>query len=276
MNNASNLRTLRGASIAITIFAVVLILAGAVQIGLGGMAVKQEYDRIAKVEQQAREASAFYGYYRQRNDPYAEYNKSSSAFIGEGRFLTVPQDPERTSAAGIAFVVMGLAALAFLIAAMFWVWRAHANIAQAGIRSKYGPGKAVAAYLIPLVNLILPFEAMRELYNRSHGEPEDFAHSTVEDVTAWWTAVIVGLLVFSALLVKFTLDLGTNMIIMTPLWMEFALLSFAILLLLGSAFLFARLTAKITAAQVEYLPTVEPEQLTEPVPSRPRVNIVRG
>ena len=67
---------------------------------------------------------------------------------------------------------------------------------------------------------------MRELYNRSEGEGDDFAHSTVENVTAWWTSVIVGLLILSAMIVKFALDAATNLIIMTPIWMEFVILTF--------------------------------------------------
>lgn len=276
MHIERGLRTLRSTSIAVTVSAVLLVLAGFAQLGLGGLAVRDEYARIARVEEEARKASAFYGYYRQQNDPYAAYTKSSSAFIGEGRFLALPEESDKAAPAGIAFIVMAIAALGFLVSSLFWVWRAHANLAEAGIRAKYGAGKAVAAYLLPLVNLILPFEAMRELHNRSHGEPEDFAHSAVDDVTAWWTAVIVGLLIFSALLVKFTLDIGTAAIIMTPLWMEFAIAAFAILLLLGSALLFARLATVITRAQGEFLPTVDPEATVDPVPARPTVAILRS
>lgn len=276
MQIESGLRNLRKASTATSVFAILLILAGLAEIGLGGMAVKQEHERIAAVEEEMRKASAFYGYrdrYRTRNDPYASYNKSSSAFVSQGRFIPASDSIAKSEPTAIAFMVLALSALAFLASALFWVWRAHANLREVGIRAKYGPGKALAAYLIPVVNLILPFEAMRELYNRSHGEPEDFAHSTVEDVTAWWTAVVVGLLIFSAMVVKFLFDLGTNLVIMTPLWMEYAIASFAICLLLGSAYLFAGLTRRITQAQSEYLPSVDPGELLQEEPQRPSVSL---
>lgn len=79
---------------------------------------------------------------------------------------------------------------------------------------------------------------MHELYNRSHSEPEDFTHSTVEDITAWWTSVVVGLLIFGAMIVKFMLDAGTSLIIITPIWMEFRIIAFALILLLLAAYLF--------------------------------------
>ena len=174
----------------------------------------------------------------------------------------------------IAALVLVLSSFGFLITAMFWVWRAHANLAEAGVRAKFGPGKAVAAYLIPAANLILPFEAMRELYNRSHGEIEEFAHSTVEDVTAWWTSVVVGLLIFSAMIVKFMLDAGTSLIIMTPIWMEFTIIAFALILLLGAAYLFSGLARKITAAQHDYLPDIAESLPDQETPRRMSVSII--
>lgn len=275
VNIETNLRRLRATARIVTGFSMLLILAGAVQLALGGIAVKQEYERIAVLEELSRQNS-YFGYQRQQREAQNEYNRSSSAFFMEGRFL--PQDDglaARPEAIG-SLVVLGVAGLGFFVSALLWVWFAHTNLREAGVRSKYSPGLAVAGYLIPIANLMLPFEAMRELHNRSHGEPEDFAHSAVEDVTAWWTAVIVGLLIFSALMVKFTIDAGTALIIMTPLWMEFAIGGFAVLLLLGSAYLFARLALAVTAAQEELLPTIDPVALQEAAPRRPSVSIIGG
>lgn len=274
MDLDKNLRTLRKTSLVVTVLSFVVIIAGLVQLGLGGIAVKQEYERIAEVEAMIGQPSNYYGYQRQYRELQARYNRSSSAFFLEGRFLPSDESLEPDAPGVITFGVLLASTLAFLVAAMMWVWRAHANLRDVGIRAKYGPGRAVSSYLIPLANLMLPFEAMRELYNRSEGEGDDFAHSTVENVTAWWTSVIVGLLILSAMIVKFALDAATNLIIMTPIWMEFVILSFAIILLLGSAYLFANLTRKITQAQMEILPQIEPQVIKEEAPSRPTVNII--
>ncbi|UOR14375.1 DUF4328 domain-containing protein [Qipengyuania aquimaris] len=274
MNLEAKLRTLRVSSLAVTGFAILLVLAGLSQLVLGGVAVKEEYERIEQLEALAAPPSQYYGYQQQRRQLQAEYNRSGSAFFIEGRFLPTGDDQKPGIISIISLITLILAAIGFVASAMIWVWRAHANIREVGIRSKYGPGFAVASYLIPVANFMLPFEAMRELHNRSHGESEDFAHSGVENVTAWWTAVLVGLLIFSAMIVKFALDAGTNLILMTPLWMEFALLAFAILLLLVSAYLFSSLTRAITAAQEEVLPEIDPAEIEAEMPDKPRVNII--
>ena len=274
MNLEAKLRTLRVSSLAVTGFAILLVLAGLSQLVLGGVAVKEEYERIERLEALAPPPSQYYGYQQQRRQLQAEYNRSGSAFFIEGRFLPTGDDQKPGIISIISLITLMLAALGFVVSALIWVWRAHANIREVGIRSKYGPGFAVASYLIPVANFMLPFEAMRELHNRSHGESEDFAHSGVENVTAWWTAVLVGLLIFSAMIVKFALDAGTNLILMTPLWMEFALMAFAILLLLVSAYLFSSLTRAITTAQEEVLPEIDPAEIEAEMPDKPRVNII--
>ena len=275
MNTETSLRSLRRSSLFVTVFAVLLILTGLTQLGLGGVAVAEEYERIERFEEMTRPRT-YYGYQAQQAALQNEYNRSSTAFFLQGRFIPDNETMSWTSPAMISLYVLLLSGIGFLVSAMMWVWRAHGNIEQAGMRPKFGAGKVVAGYLIPAVNLILPFEAMRELYNRSHGEGDDFAHSTAEDVTAWWTAVIVGLIVFSVMVFKLMIDAGTNLILMTPLWMEFGVFAFGIILLLGGAYLFSSLTRKITAAQEALLPdlAIEPD-MTE-APRRMSVNMVGG
>ena len=273
MDIEGKLRRLRASSIIVTVFAVLLLALGIAQLGFGAVAVSEEYDRIEELERLSR-PTTYYGYQAQQAAAQSEYNRSGSRFFLEGRFLSGTDELSWGDPPALTFLAFLGAALGFLVAAMAWVWRAHANITEAGVLAKYSPGKAVAVYLLPIANMIFPFEAMRELHNRSNGEPEDFAHTTVEDVTAWWTAVIVGLLVFSAMIVKMTVDAGTNLIIMTPLWMEYGLLAFAIILLLSGALLFAGLTRKITSAQQEFLPEIAANASLQDGPKRQSVRIV--
>lgn len=275
MDTASKLRSLRISSLIVTAFALLLIATGLVQIGFGAVAVSEEYERIEQVENEMRQRT-YYGYQRQQAALEAEYRRSSGAFFTEGRFIPSDERLSLDDPALITALVMMLAAIGFFASALVWVWRAHANLVQAGVPAKFGPQKAVASYIIPVINLMLPFEAMRELFNRSHGEGEDFAHSAVDDVTAWWTSVVIGLLVLSVMIVKFVFDAGTNVIIMTPLWMEFTILSFAIILLLGAAYLFSGLTRKITAAQYEVLPDLIENPVETETPRRMAVKIVEA
>lgn len=261
------LRIMRKTSLAVSVLAVLLALIGLTQLGLAAVAVSEEYERIERIEEIYR-PSTYYGYQAQQAALENEYNRSSSAFFLQGRFIPDRESIGWTSPGVLTLIGLVLSALAFFGAAMVWLRQAHANMVAAGWRPKYTPRKVLIGYAVPLMNLIVPFEAMRELYNRSHGEGDDFAHTTAEDVTAWWTAMIVGLLVFSAMIFKFLIDAGTNLILMTPLWMEYAVFAFGSVLLLLSAFLFASLTRKITAAQAEHLPAFPVPAADEPAAQR--------
>ena len=275
MNTERNLRALRRLSMAVTAFALLLAAAGMVQIGLGGIAVSEEYERIEEIEELTRQRT-IYGYRARQLALEAEYRRSSTAFFLEGRFMPSDDELSFDDPAVLTGIASLLAAFGFLAAAIAWVWRAHRNLTEAGMRPKFTAGKAVAGYLLPFVNFIVPFEAMRELYNRSHNEPEEFVDSTVEDVTAWYTAMVTGLLIFSAMTIKFALDYYTNLIIMTPLWMEFAIVAFALILLLGAAYLFSSLARRITAAQEEHLADMAEHVPVEDTKPRMSVNVLQS
>ena len=270
MNIDRGLRRLRAMSLAVTVLSLLLLIAGLAQLVAGGFAVSAHYDLVAERLASARELFP----YSAQEPQTVEYQQSSGAFLAEMAMSAGDPMGWLESPFAIATAMLLVVALVFLGVAMLWVWRAHANLRDAGIRAKFTPQRALAAYLLPVANLVVPFEAMRELYNRSHGEPEELVDSSVDDVTAWWTAVAIGLLIFSVVLVKMTIDVGSELIIMTPLWMEFVLFAFAVSLLLVAGVLFAGLVRTITRAQTEYLPTVDPADHLGEFEERPRVRIV--
>lgn len=155
----------------------------------------------------------------------------------------------------LTFLALGLAilwllsALALMVMSLIWIYRAHANIVEQGVPMDHSPGWAVGSYFVPFLNLVVPFRAMRELYNRSHGEIPEHAHSGVDDVFAWWTAFMVGFFIQCALIVKLAVNELTNLIIYAPLWMEFALSSFVALLFATAAAMLVKLVGAITEAQ---------------------------
>ena len=273
MDIGANMRLLRVTSKAVTIFALVAALAGMVQIGLGAIAVSEEYERIERIEEETRPRT-YYGYERQWAEAQAEYNRSSSSFFLGARFLPSDDTMAPDGPAVLSLFTLLLAGLGFTVASLFWVWRAHANLREVGIPTKYPPGIAAASFVIPVMNFVVPFETMRELFNHSHDEGDDFAHSPADDVTAWWTALLTGLVIISAMIVKILFDAGTALIIMTPLWMEYAILCFALILILAAGLLFSGLTRKITAAQAGLLPEIGPLEATDDPPRRMRVNVL--
>ena len=65
--------------------------------------------------------------------------------------------------------------------------------AAAGVDGlEFTPGWAVGWYFIPFANLLKPFQAMRELWNASHGEVTTFGGEAPSQVKLWWGTWIAG------------------------------------------------------------------------------------
>lgn len=140
--------------------------------------------------------------------------------------------------------------LATMILILLWIHRAHANLRAVGLEElTYSPGWAVGSFFVPIVNLFVPFRAMRELYNRSSGEPAHFAAITVADVNSWWSCYLVSN--FIALFIAITTALGptTGIHVVTPPGVDTGLALFANLLGIGASVLLYRIVAAVTRAQ---------------------------
>ena len=143
-----------------------------------------------------------------------------------------------------------IAFVAAVISIPLWVYRAHANLRDAGIEGlKFRPGWATASFFIPFVNLYVPFASTRQLFNRSHGESDWHADSSVGDVTSWASCNWGALVVFIAFAGYAAVDAIPGVHVLLPMGAWFGLGVFLYVLLAGSAFYFLQLTAKITAAQ---------------------------
>jgi hypothetical protein len=96
-------------------------------------------------------------------------------------------------AAMLIYLAFTLLFVASVVVVALWIHRAHANLRDAGVDGlEFTPGWAVGWYFIPFANLIKPFQAMRELWNASHGEHDSFGGAAPAEVKAWWAAWIVG------------------------------------------------------------------------------------
>lgn len=111
----------------------------------------------------------------------------------------------------VPFVIAGLAIIAGLvtfivamIAFLLWFHKAIANlhaVGLAGLRAR--PVWSGASFFVPVAQLFVPFLAMRELWNRSHGEDEYQSRTGVTQVAIWWMSFVTG-----SLLVFFVTGLG--------------------------------------------------------------------
>ena len=96
-------------------------------------------------------------------------------------------------AIGLAYLAFSLVFLACVIAVAMWIHRAHSNLRDAAVDGlEFTPGWAVGWYFIPFANLVKPFQAMRELWNASHGEATTFGGEAPSEVKLWWGTWIAG------------------------------------------------------------------------------------
>jgi Domain of unknown function (DUF4328) len=156
------------------------------------------------------------------------------------------------------FMVMHPALVLFLLLAFLpasvaicaWIWRAHANLRddrREGLN--YSPAWAVASLLIPLVNLAVPMQIMRELWNRSHGEEQWGARQTVSAVSSWWTCFVCGAVIHTLLFTMVMIDLTTPFNFLTPPGVNPFFVFFASALLAGSGWYLFRIIGAVTRAQ---------------------------
>ncbi|MEM6858248.1 MAG: DUF4328 domain-containing protein [Pseudomonadota bacterium] len=79
-----------------------------------------------------------------------------------------------------------------VIAICMWIYRAHANLREAGRDVEYSPGWAVGWYFIPIVNWFKPFGAMRELWNESHLDSDSYGSEAPSNLAVWWGTWVIG------------------------------------------------------------------------------------
>ncbi|PEQ13749.1 hypothetical protein B2G71_05385 [Novosphingobium sp. PC22D] len=98
-----------------------------------------------------------------------------------------------STAAGLSLAAYIITMVATTIIVATWIYRAHANLRDAGIGDlKFSPGWAVGWYFIPIANLFKPFQAMRELREASlTGRPGNGGTDS-GNLPVWWGAWIVG------------------------------------------------------------------------------------
>ncbi|HSG33040.1 MAG TPA: DUF4328 domain-containing protein, partial [Sphingomonadaceae bacterium] len=164
---------------------------------------------------------------------------------------------------GLSPVTLSMLALAYasayllllfgiVVMSCLWTYRAWRNLHDLGLTGlRYSPGWAVGSYFVPLVNLYVPFKAMRELYNRSAGDDEFQADSSAELVTSWWACAVGA---FAVQLFQNGVDLfNTNgvVFIVAPPTVDLAMSLLGIILSLAATFLYWKLVGRITREQLE-------------------------
>ncbi|SEH20139.1 protein of unknown function [Sphingopyxis sp. YR583] len=82
--------------------------------------------------------------------------------------------------------------IATIIFFSMWIYRAAANVAAAEVVGfDYTPGWSVGWFFIPIANLVKPFQAMRQIWNASHGHRADALDHGNGLLTIWWATWLV-------------------------------------------------------------------------------------
>jgi hypothetical protein len=88
----------------------------------------------------------------------------------------------------------GIAVTGFIISAIavaMWIHRAHANLYLFGMDGlEFTPGWSVGWFFIPFANLVMPFRAMKELWNRSFSHDGSLEPPQVL-LVLWWAGNIL-------------------------------------------------------------------------------------
>jgi len=153
---------------------------------------------------------------------------------------------------GGSVALLGFFFLLGVIPIAFWIYRAHANLRAAGIGElAYSPGWSVGSFFVPLINFVIPFRAMRQLHNRSHGEAEWEGNSPVGDVTSWWSCHLAAMAVLAVATFVAALATIPNLYVVQPPGVNTGFFVFALILLTCSAAFLYRTISAVTRAQVE-------------------------
>ena len=81
--------------------------------------------------------------------------------------------------------------IASAIAVAMWIHRAHANLDLFGLGGlEFTPGWSVGWFFIPFANLVMPFRAMKELWNRSFSHDGSLEPPQVL-LVLWWAGNIL-------------------------------------------------------------------------------------
>nr|WP_298929211.1 DUF4328 domain-containing protein [uncultured Erythrobacter sp.] len=176
---------------------------------------------------------------------------SLSLAVWLGSYTQFVESPLMLAVSGLAAVANLIAYPLSVIAVLVWIFLAHGNLHRAGVDSlNYTPAWAALSFFVPVANLFVPFKAMRELANRSAGEPMELAEADVDEVFSWWGcwigSMIVGMIVLYTMLVTIVPWLWMT----TPFWATQVILILASALTAGSAFFLIKTVKRITDDQM--------------------------
>lgn len=120
------------------------------------------------------------------------YVACAAAFAFSGfAILAAGSAPDEALLGFYGLTAVGNAAIFYVsaFAIAMWIYRAHHNLAKLGHSDlEFTPGWSVGWFFVPFANLVMPFQAMRELWNLSCGSEG----SGAPILPLWWGCFLIG------------------------------------------------------------------------------------
>jgi len=113
------------------------------------------------------------------------------ARLRDGRATFAEAEANDTRQAAL-IIIATVVVLAAGVVWLFWQHRAQKNLQLLGARTKYSPGWAVGWWFVPVANIWMPYQTMRELYATSLPNPDGSRASNTPVIGWWWVAYLIG------------------------------------------------------------------------------------
>jgi hypothetical protein len=127
--------------------------------------------------------------------------------------------------------------LATVVVFLSWLYTAAANLPRLGVRSpRFSPGWAVGWFFVPVVNLVRPYQVLRDVWanseppRRESGDPNPRGVRGPLVIKLWWACCLLSLLpwlvpVPSDLFISLSMSIGSDLggfrwtpFLVIPLW----------------------------------------------------------
>ena len=94
----------------------------------------------------------------------------------------------------LCYFKMGIAVISFFafILLIKWQYRAYENLNAAGVTLKHGKVWAITGWLVPLLNLYLPFDILKETWEKTQKQYTDNIQSP-KLIVVWWMLWILNI-----------------------------------------------------------------------------------
>lgn len=109
--------------------------------------------------------------------------------IQEGNFNMEEAQANDTRQSMIAFTQLGILVISVIVF-ILWFRRAYNNLNLSGrAYTRYGEGWAAGSWFVPFLNLVRPYQIMKEIWDKTQQATDNLLTIRGSDIVGWWWAV---------------------------------------------------------------------------------------